>query len=92
MFAHLSQRALALSLVAGLAAFGTASAVPLTNQFVPVAVINTSAAVGENAFGVAYDSVNDLIWSNAGSGTAHAFTPLKNLAIGGLAVRSSGTG
>jgi hypothetical protein len=62
-----------------------APAAPLVNQFVPVGVINTSAAVGEDAFGVAYDSVNDLIWHRSG-GTLHGFTPFKNLVIGSLPI------
>jgi hypothetical protein len=73
-------------LVAVLVCAGTASAVPLANQFVPVGVIDTSLAVGEDAFGVSYDPVNDLIWHNVGSGTAHAFTPFKNLVIGSLPI------
>ena len=65
---------------------GTASAIPLANQFVPVGVIDTGTAVGEDAFGVAYDPGNDAIWHNFGSGTIRAFTPFKNLTIGSLSI------
>jgi hypothetical protein len=75
-----------LALIAVLAMAATASAAPLPNQIVPVGVINTGAAVGQDAFGVAYDSKNNLIWHYVGGSNLHAFTPFKDLFIPGLPI------
>jgi hypothetical protein len=76
-----------LTSAAGAFVAADAGAVPLTNQFVPIAVIDTATATLTDAFGVTYDPVNDVIWHNpTGGGVAFAFTPLKNLAIGSLPI------
>jgi hypothetical protein len=58
----------------------------LTNQIVPVAVIDTGKAIGDDAFGVTYDPIHDLIWAHASLPSAFAFTPLKNLVLGALPI------
>jgi len=65
---------------------------PVANQIVPIAIINTAASAGVDAFGVTYDPVNDLIWVNSVAGTSlEQYTPLKNLNIAALPI-DGGTG
>lgn len=72
--------------IAGSVALSQPASAVLSNQFVPVGVIDTGTAVGEDAFGVAYDPVNDVIWHQVGGLSASAFTPFKNLTIGALPI------
>jgi hypothetical protein len=63
-----------------------AFAIPVANQLIPVGVINTAVAPNaQDAFGVAYDSANDVIWATSG-GVIEAFTPFNNLNIGALPI------
>ena len=60
------------------------SAAPMTGQIVPVAVYTDTPS----AFGLAYDSVNNLIWfSQGGSGDAliHSLKPFKSFTAADLA-------
>lgn len=75
----------AVCFVAASVALGQSASAVLTNQFVPVGVIDTATSSAQDAFGVAYDSANDLIWASS-VGTIHAFTPFKNLSIGLLPI------
>lgn len=68
------------TIIVGAAAVGTASttwSAPVPGQFVPVGIyLNT-----ESAFGIAYDSVNDLIHytqGDAGDNLVHTVKPFKN--------------
>jgi hypothetical protein len=56
----------------------SAEAVPVAGDFIPVAVYSN----WEGAFGLAYDSTNDLMWytqGDFGDGIIRSFTPYKNL-------------
>lgn len=76
----LKPRLLAAAVVA--VSVSTALAVPLANNIVPIAQYTLT----DGSFGLAYDSVNNLMWSNPlGGGTLQGFKPLSSFTPAQLA-------
>lgn len=82
---------LAAAAVAAMGMSTNVMAVPVAGQIVPIAVYQSI----NGAFGLAYDSANDLMWASlgdSGDNNVHAFKPFKNYTAGEKALMPLGLG